>query len=210
MKKIIKWLFIVTILLTLVSAVVYAAAAPHADVGGGSHTHSYSLMQNISPTCTTGGVASYRCSCGASYTNQGSPLGHSWSWASGSSAGCTYSGYNSYNCSRCGSSKTETIASLGHNWGSWKVSSYPTCTANGKDVRSCSRCGASDSRSTSAYGHNWQNAGIVTYVSCTTNEVTGYECFRCGAGKTEVTQSALGHNYYMTQRKYKSTLERLF
>ena len=57
-------------------------------------------------------------------------------WNSGSvttSATCTSSGVKTYTCTLCGATKTETIASLGHNWGSW------TRISDTQHQRVCSR-----------------------------------------------------------------------
>lgn len=128
-----------------------------------------------------------------------SSIGHNYVLHSSSAAGCTYSGYKSYNCTRCGGSRTTTISALGHSWGSYTITKNSDCTSTGTMVRYCGRCGASSSKTTAALGHAWVVDHVLQNVSCTTNEITLYECVRCFGAKREVTRSALGHNYVMTQ-----------
>lgn len=43
-----------------------------------AHTHSYNGNVTTQPTCTTAGVKTYTCSCGASYAESVPATGHSW------------------------------------------------------------------------------------------------------------------------------------
>ncbi|MGN0610362.1 MAG: RICIN domain-containing protein, partial [Ruminiclostridium sp.] len=67
---------------------------------------------------------------------------HSYTSSITTSATCTTAGVRTYKCS-CGSSYTESIAALGHSYGSWSTATSATCTSGGKEKRTCSRCGNS-------------------------------------------------------------------
>ena len=112
-------------------------------------------------------------------------------WNSGSvttSATCTSSGVKTYTCTLCGATKTETIASLGHNWGSW------TRISDTQHQRVCSR----DSSHKETANHTW-NSGVVTKAAtCTTSGTKTYTCTTCNATKTE-TIAVLGHDYQVSE-----------
>ena len=103
-----------------------------------SHTHSYTSSITKSATCTSTGVRTYKCSCGASYTESISALGHSYgSWTTATSATCTSGGTEKRTCSRCGNSETRSTSALGHSYGStYYEAAHPHYYAH-----MCSRCG---------------------------------------------------------------------
>lgn len=67
------------------------------------HTHSYSSSVTTQPTCTATGVRTYRCSCGASYTESIAAKGHSYK-SQVVAPTLTEKGYTLHTCSTCGSS----------------------------------------------------------------------------------------------------------
>ncbi len=121
-------------------------------------------------------------------------MGHNYVWAAGSSATCTASGYNSYNCTRCGSSRTSTIAPLGHNWGRTTTTVVPTCTSTGTEVTYCTRCSASKSSTLSAMGHAWDAFIVESYPTCTRAGSKIRTCQRCFSNDRQYI-SAYGHSF---------------
>ncbi len=120
------------------------------------HVHSYSSSVTEQPGCTTTGVRTYSCSCGASsYTEILTALGHNWStWAITTVPTCTVAGISMRSCSRCGQQETQTIQKNEHQYSSQTI--LPTCTENGYDLHTCSVCGNTYTDSIiPATGHNF-------------------------------------------------------
>ncbi|MBQ6889771.1 MAG: hypothetical protein IJN53_01950, partial [Oscillospiraceae bacterium] len=138
--------------------------------GGSTHTHSYTSKVTTAATCTSAGVKTFTCSCGASYTESipatghnyvngtcsvcgattGSTHTHSYTSKVTTAATCATAGVRTYTCS-CGDSYTEAIPATGNH-------SY----SNG----SCTVCGAKDpsynpggSVTSGSYIHNFTENG---------------------------------------------------
>ena len=165
------------------------------------------------PTHTTYGVRTYTCSdCGATKTEQISPIAHSYgawtkyddtqhkrscscgsvqyanhTWNAGvvttQPTHTTY-GVKTYTCADCGATKTEQIAKLTeHAYGSW------TKYDNTQHKRTCA-CG-----DVQYADHTW-NAGVVTtQPTHTTYGVKTYTCADCGATKTAQIAKLTEHAY---------------
>ena len=165
---------------------------------GETVAHSYTATVTA-PTCTAEGYTTYTCACGKSYKADTVPaLNHNFvdgvctrcgeetpyctdggehAFGTGivtKSATCTADGVRTYTCSKCGKTKTETIAALGHNF------------VDGK----CTRCGIVQECTT----HTWNDGVETTPATCDVAGVKTYTCTVCGTTKTE-TIPALGHNY---------------
>lgn len=67
------------------------------------HTHSYSSSVTKSPTCTATGTRTYKCSCGASYTEAIPAKGHNYK-NQVIAPTLTEKGYTLHTCSACGNS----------------------------------------------------------------------------------------------------------
>ena len=119
--------------------------ATNYDAINGTHTHSYSVLNVVSPTCTAQGYTVYKfSSCGNTYnSNYISAIGHKWN--SGeiiSSAGCTTQGVKKYTCITCGTTYTEALSANGHT-ATIDAGNPATCTETGLTEGShCSVCGA--------------------------------------------------------------------
>ncbi len=131
--------------------------------------HSYGQwVTSKEPTTSATGKAQRKCAnCSAVEERTLDKLieNHTHSYASKvtKAAGCTAEGVATYTCS-CGSSYTESIAVLGHNYKSTVVAA--TCTAQGYTTFTCSRCSNSYKGSyTKATGHSYGTNG---------------KCSRCG------------------------------
>ena len=71
------------------------------------HTHSYAASVTTQPTCTQAGVRTYRCSCGASYTEAINAKGHQYAHKTIAPT-LTEKGYTTHTCSACGYSYTDS------------------------------------------------------------------------------------------------------
>ena len=160
-------------------------------------THSYTSSVTTSATCTSAGVRTYKCSCGASYTESIAALGHSYgSWTTATSATCTSGGTEKRTCSRCGNSETRSTSALGHSYSTKVIS--PTCTVQGYTLHTCLRCGDSYKDTyTNATGHSYSSWTTTKEATCTEDGEQTRTCSSCGAIETE-TVKALGHNYATT------------
>ena len=66
-----------------------------------------------------------------------------------------------YTCSGCGTTKTESVAALGHSYDAGVVTTDPTCTEAGVKTYTCSGCGTTKTESVAALGHDYQNGKCV-------------------------------------------------
>lgn len=85
----------------------YTAKLPSDDKEDDAHKHSYSSEVTKTATCTTDGVMTFTCSCGASYTETIAKTGHSWgNWVVTKEPTTEAEGEETRTCGNCG--KTET------------------------------------------------------------------------------------------------------
>ncbi|MBO4962375.1 MAG: NPCBM/NEW2 domain-containing protein [Clostridia bacterium] len=145
-----------------------------------SSTHNYTSNITTQPTCTKTGVKTYTCSCGYSYTETVSALGHSWgNWA------ILNDTTHQRTCSVCKVTEQEN-----HSVGGW-ISTDPN-----QHYKYCSVCNSNVNSST----HNYDHACDTTCNTCNytreiehdwENEYTAdeffhwYECSVCGEKKNE-------------------------
>ena len=128
-------------------------------------THNYSVSARTEPTCTQNGSVTYKCSCGASYSETLNALGHSYTTRT-VSANCTTQGYTLHTCSRCGNNYKDTYTNaLGHDY-KLTTQKAATCTADGEKIYSCSRCGSTKTETVKATGHNYTTKVITESKSC--------------------------------------------
>ncbi len=181
--------------------------------GGGSgnndsnnviHSHVYELVQSdISSSCTEDVVRTWKCECGAEFTETFAAPGHDIRSYEGKAATCTEDGYKPYEkCIRgdCGYTTYEAIPATGHDL-EYFVDIQPTCTAKGAyDRAECKRegCDYSTENVIAALGHIRQ---IVEGkpATCTEAGYLSYEiCTRPGCDGTGIEKptviDALGHD----------------
>lgn len=109
-----------------------------------THEHEYTFKVTKTPTCTSSGLRTYTCPCGASYQETIEQLAHAYA-ITVQEPTCTSNGRTSYTCKNCGYSYSEfTQAAVGHSYGPWITIQAPTETALGIAERTCSRCGDKD------------------------------------------------------------------
>ena len=161
-------------------------------------THNYSVSARTEPTCTQNGSVTYKCSCGASYSETLNALGHSYTTRT-VSANCTTQGYTLHTCSRCGNNYKDTYTNaLGHDY-KLTTQKAATCTADGEKIYSCSRCGSTKTETVKATGHNYTTKVIT--ATCAAQGYTLHTCSNCGSSYKDTYISASDHDYSLTSQK---------
>lgn len=149
------------------------------------------------PTCTADGKMLLKCKI-CDYVKAEEPIiseGHRFYWVLTSSTDptCFKEGSKTYTCSRCGTTKTETIAKLDHDF-QWIVTAEPTCTAYGTKKYICKKCNTVQKEE--SFGdphHNWVLSETVA-STCSTAGYKTYKCSVCASTRKE-TLEKLQHNY---------------
>lgn len=116
---------------------------------------------------------------------------HNYTVAATTEATCEKAGMVTKQCS-CGSSKTETISALGHDYKE-TTSTAATCTTPGSSVKVCSRCKDKKTENIAAKGHNYQVTS-TTKPTCSTSGSEVKTCSNCNDKQT-TTLSKLNHTY---------------
>ena len=80
------------------------------------HTHSYTASVTTEATCEKAGIKTYKCACGASYTESIPAKGHAYYRKVAVAPRCEYVGSNFYTCRNCSAFYSETIPATGHDW----------------------------------------------------------------------------------------------
>ncbi len=175
-----------------------------------SATHSWVYDKISSPaTCNTKGYIQFKCEvegCDATLYREYGPIDGAHVWNDGETtteATCTTDGVKTYTCTKCNTTKTETIAKLGHEHTSLVEKVDPTCTANGYVTYKCIRC---DDKVTSIIEKNADNHKFVTVTvdpTCLEDGYTVETCEYCGheGTKTVNENTALGHNEVTNETK---------
>ena len=167
------------------------------------HTPGAAVTENsVAATCTTDGsydTVVYCSVCRAEIsrvTTTVEATGHSWDNGEITiDPTCESEGVKTYTCSRCGETRTEAVAALGHDM-VYTSTKEPTCTEEGAAASAyCSRCDyvETDGGVIPALGHDWTEASR-TEPTCTESGSISYACTRCGETKTEAIDAA-GHSY---------------
>ena len=124
--------------------------------------------------------------------------GHSYEWETTVEPTCTTKGTKNAICSVCGAEITETISSLGHNFGDYEVEYEPTCTKEGRKSKPCSRCDQTTGTIfIPATGHNYGEWEPVTEATCQQYGTFQCFCINCGAKNL---MSAKGDHKYSIER----------
>lgn len=127
-------------------------------------SHDTSSRITKAATCTTAGVRTYSCTCGANNRTESIPaLGHSYS-----SSWSTDASKHWHACTRSGCTAKSSEAA--HSYDAW-YSDTATCTKAGTHKRKCSVCGYIQTSTSSALGHVWPSSytqkGGYLYKYCT-------------------------------------------
>ncbi|MDY4219826.1 MAG: S8 family serine peptidase [Candidatus Faecousia sp.] len=87
--------------------------------------------------------------------------GHAYEVTSETAPTCTEAGSRTYTCPKCGSSYTESLEALGHDFGDWAVTLPAGCFREGLETRSCTRCGETETRAIPAGVENCPSKGFA-------------------------------------------------
>ena len=110
-------------------------------------------------------------------------------------ATCKEAGVKTYTCTKCGETKTESIAKLAHTSSDWIVDKEATCTENGSKHKECIVCGETlETESIKATGHNYVVLETKA-ATCTEKGYTEYKCTKCNDTYKDNITSATGHIY---------------
>lgn len=105
---------------------------------------------------------------------------HAWDAGVTTEATCTEDGKTVYTCTKCGETKTDVIAKLGHKYGDWTVTKAATCTEKGEEQRVCANDATHvETREVAAAGHKW------TKWEEGEDGKLHRECTVCGAEETQ-------------------------
>lgn len=156
------------------------------------------------PTCVEEGQKVRRCiHCDAIVEEQSIPSTGEHLWDNGTvknEATCTEAGTLEYTCTVCGTTRSEPIAALGHDWSEWQTVKDATWDEEGLEQRSCQRCAVTEDNVIPALsdGHTHDFSGKETIQkepTCTESGSKTIACTNpnCHAVK-EVVIPALGHH----------------
>lgn len=122
------------------------------------HVHNYVLKSEEKASCTKAGSKIYVCSCGDSYEEKESALGHDYVKKTVEPT-CVESGYTEYTCSRDSShiKREKNAEPLGHDFGDEQIIREPLCVRTGLKSAVCKRCGESQQAIIPALGHQYEN-----------------------------------------------------
>ena len=110
---------------------------------------------------------------------------HSWDAGKTTTAPtCVAEGVKTYTCSVCNGTKTETIAAIGHSYGTWGKNDSET------HKKTCANCGDIQTET-----HKWDAGKVTTEPTCTENGVKTYTCSVCKDTKTETILAGGKHTY---------------
>ena len=163
---------------------ICTCGAPYAE-----ENHHWDLGTVTTPvTCTTDGVRTYACFCGASYTEVIKATGHKYI-TNTIKPTCTERGYTLHVCS-CGNNyKTDYVDALGHSF---------VYTQNENDTHTITCANGCKYNVTEA--HDWDEGVILSNQTCTSDGSTLYTCGICHLEKVE-TNKAPGHKVICVEAK---------
>ena len=153
-------------------------------------SHSWSLTENISATCTTAGKTVKICTvCNESKSETVSAKGHKMSgYTVVKEATCTAVGKKVSACSLCGYEVSAEIEKKAHDKKITIDAVAPTCTKQGKTAgKKCSACGkiTVEQETVYALGHDYGEYKITKKPTCTAQGTETATCSRCNDTKTQ-------------------------
>lgn len=144
-----------------------------------SHNHSYKATVTKQPTCTENGEKIYTCSCGSSYKEVISKLGHEeGGWTVVTQPTTTSKGQEATYCTVCGAKLNERdidklVETHTHSY-SWVEETPATCTQAGKKVYKCSCGDIADTQTiTASHNYQWETNGNTRTLKCSGCGATG-------------------------------------
>ena len=175
------------------------------DVVATSHQHTE--LRNVkAATCSetgyTGDVYCKDCETKLSTGETISKKTHIWNeGVVTKEATCTEKGVRTYTCTGCNTTKTEDIATTGHQHTELRNVKDATCSEAGYTGDTyCKDCDSklSSGEETAKKAHTWDEGVVTKAASCTEKGVKTYSCTGCKTTKTdEIT--ATGHENKVTK-----------
>lgn len=163
----------------------------HYETRTTSCDHAYSSV-TTPPTCADMGYTTYICAnCGHRYdADYIPPTDHVLGYLKEMIAPtCTEGGMYYGYCAFCNTHfYTESVDSLGHNWGEW----YTVNTST--EQRNCINCSHYETRSSTA-SHEHSYTSAETAPTCQEEGYTTYTCSICGDSYTDNYVSPAGHSW---------------
>ena len=112
-------------------------------------------------------------------------------------ATCGKEGHKTLVCKNCGTTKTETIPALSHEFE--EITTPSTCAQQGTVVSKCKNCGYIEStKYLDLVGHTFDGGSVVQEGDCTHDRIVKYTCTVCGFQKTQTSSANGGHNFEKT------------
>lgn len=156
--------------------------------------HAYNTSSvTTEPGCESTGTRTYRCSCGATITEEIPAKGHSFK-TTVTDATCTSKGLVVTECTVCKKESAKTtieLAAKNHNWNDGVVTTPATCTNGGVKTYTCTICGETKTEDIDALGHNWGEWTVTPSTNNDTGSVSR-ECLRAGCNATESVEIPAG------------------
>lgn len=144
--------------------------------------HEFTNVLTIDATCTTDGLAKYKCACGYEYEETIEALGHNPSIVNGKDATCQDTGLTDGTiCSTCGVTlkEQESISKTNHSYTEWVIDTPATCIAKGKEKRECEDCDLVEYRDTVIINHTPVEIESVESTCITHGHTAGSYCGYC-------------------------------
>lgn len=164
-----------------------------------AHTHEYVEEITKPNSCTEDGVKTFKCSCGASYTEVLPAYGHDYQVdpSKHTDATCTELAAETLVCTDCGDEIVQPYGELAeHDYQLASDGKEATCTEPGRLHWVCSVCGDEYFEDQEPLDHDWNNEYTIEKSSnCTEQGMKDIRCKRCNKVKagSEMVIEATGH-----------------
>ncbi len=171
----------------------------------GTVTHDgISIQSRVASTCTQSGSITYLCSCGQTFTQSLSPLGHDLERHEAKAATCTETGWNEYDtCKRAGCTYTTRGADLPIDPNNHDLEHHEakaaTCTEDGwYEYDTCKRCDYTTYRKIDKLNHSFTNYVFQNDATCLEDGTEIAQCDHTGCTATDertAQGTAMGHSF---------------
>ncbi len=157
--------------------------------GGEEHEHSYDDgVVTTAATCTTTGVKTFTCECGAVKYETIAALGHDWDDEVTVKATCEQAGSVTKQCKTCLSVVTvSTTPALNHDYVlNAEKSTAPTCLVAGSNVYVCKNCGGQYSEPVAVLEHKWEEEAGPQSVYLKVKDENGEDALELVTSETDI------------------------
>lgn len=163
------------------------------------HEHKYTADLTTDPKCTEGGIITYTCECGDTYTEPMEPIGHQYEAEVSKEATCDTDGEKAFTCSLCDDTYTEAVPATGHEIGTSLITKDANCTEDGIRETYCKNCGeVLETESLPALGHTEGEWNIEIEATMTKQGENVLRCTTCNEVlQTEVLPINMTGWYYV-------------